>query len=99
LETSLIRSSLQTAPSSSNSDFSKIIKIENWINFKALQNIIKSVFPEEKTVLVFTSEWNYLIHTDGSLSAKELVKKYSLRGWWSDVLAQWKDESVTKILN
>jgi hypothetical protein len=29
LETSLIRSSLQTAPSSSNSDFSKIIKIEN----------------------------------------------------------------------
>ena len=99
LETSLIRSSLQTAPSSSNSDFSKIIKIENWINFKALQNIIKSVFPSEKTVLVFTSEGNYLIYTDGSVSAKELVKKYNLRGWWSDVLAQWKDESLAKILN
>ena len=99
LEVSSIRSSLQTAPFTSNSDFWKIIKIENWINFKALQNIIKSVFPEEKTVLVFTSEWNYLIHTDGSLSAKELVKKYNLRGGGSDILAQWKDESVTKILN
>ena len=99
LEVSSIRSSLQTAPFTSNSDFSKIIQIENWINFKTLQNIIKSIFPDEKTVLIFTSEWNYLIYTDGSVSAKDLVKKYSLRGGWSDILAQWKDGTITKILN
>ena len=99
LEVSSIRSSLQTAPFTSNSDFSKIIQIENWINFKTLQNIIKSIFPDEKTVLIFTSEWNYLIYTDGSVSAKDLVKKYNLRGGWSDILAQWKDGTITKILN
>lgn len=99
LETLSIRSSLLAASYTSNSDFSKIIQIENWTNFKTLQNIIKTVFPDEKTVLIFTSEWNYLIYTDGSISAKDLVKKYNLRGGWSDVLAQWKDESVTKILN
>jgi hypothetical protein len=73
---------LQTAPFTSNSDFSKIIQIENWTNFKTLQNIIKTVFPDEKTVLIFTSEWNYLIYTDGSISAEDLVKKYNLRGGW-----------------
>lgn len=99
LETLSIRSSLLAASYTSNSDFSKIIQIENWTNFKTLQNIIKTVFPDEKTVLIFTSEWNYLIYTDGSISAKDLVKKYNLRGGWSDVLAQWKDESVTRILN
>jgi hypothetical protein len=61
--------------------------------------MVKSIFPNEKAVLIFTSEWNYLISTNGNTSAKELVKKYSLRGWWSDMLAQWKDESVTKIIN
>ena len=99
MEVLSIRSSLQTAPFTSNSDFGKIIKIDNWTNFKTLQNIIKTVFPSEKTVIIFTSEWNYLIYTDGSISARDLVKKYNLRGGWSDVLAQWKDESVTKILN
>ncbi len=99
LEVSSIRSSLQTAPFTSNSDFSKIIQIENWINFKTLQNIIKSIFPNEKAVLIFTSEWNYLVYTDGSVSAKDLVKKYNLRGGWSDILAQWKDGTITKILN
>lgn len=99
LEAWLIRSSLQAAQSSSNSDFSKIIKIENWVNFKTIGNMVKSIFPNEKAVLIFTSEWNYLISTNGNTSAKELVKKYSLRGWWSDMLAQWKDESVTKIIN
>ena len=99
LEVSSIRSSLQTAPFTSNSDFSKIIQIENWINFKTLQNIIKTIFPNEKAVLIFTSEWNYLIYTDGSVSAKDLVKKYNLRGGWSDILAQWKDGTITKILN
>ena len=99
LEVASIRSSLQTAPFTSNSDFSKIIKIENWINFKTLQNIIKTIFPDEKAILIFTSEWNYLIYTDWSVSAKDLVKKYNLRGGWSDILAQWKDESITKILN
>ena len=96
LETSSLRSVLQSAQSKSNDDFSKIIEIPSDVNFKALQWIVKAVFPAEKSVLLFSWEWNYIISTDWSVSAKELVKKYWLRWWGSDLMAQWKDEWVLK---
>jgi hypothetical protein len=86
-----------SAQSRSNSDFSKIIQLPNGTNFKALAWIIKEVFPSEKSILLYTDEWNYVIITDNSISAKELAKKYNLRWWGSDVMAQWKDESVKNI--
>ena len=99
LETSSLRSLLQSSPSSSNEDFSKIIELPSDVNFKALQWVIKSVFPTEKSVLVFSTEGNYLISTDWSVSAKELVKKYWLRWWGSDLMSQWKYEWVFKFKN
>ena len=99
LETSSIRAMLQSAQSKSNEDFSKIIELPWDVNFKALWWIIKSVFANEKSVLLFTSEWNYIIGTDGSISAKELVKKYNLRWGWSDMMSQWRDEKVLEITN
>ena len=99
LETSSLRSLLQSASGSSNEDFSKIVELSSEANFKALQWIIKSVFPTEKSVLVFSAEGNYLISTDWSVSAKELVKKYWLRWWGSDLMSQWKDEWVLKFKN
>ena len=99
LETSSLRSLLQWANSSSNEDFSKIIELPSDVNFKALQWIIKAVFPTEKSILLFSAEGNYLISTDWSVSAKELVKKYWLRWWGSDLMSQWKDEWVLKFKN
>ena len=99
LETSSLRAILQSSESKSNDDFSKIIQLPSDVNFKALWWIVKSVFLGEKSVLLFTLEWSYLISTDGSISAKELVKKYNLRWWGSDVQAQWKDEWVKNIKN
>lgn len=99
LESSSLRSLLQSANSSSNEDFSKIIELPSDVNFKALQWIIKAVFPVEKSVLLFSAEGNYLISTNWSISAKELVKKYWLRWWGSDLTAQWKDEWVLKFKN
>ena len=99
LETSSLRWVLQSSPSKSNEDFSKIIELPSDVNFKALQWIIKAVFPTEKCVLLFSAEGNYLICTDWSISAKELVKKYWLRWWGSDLLSQWKDEWVLKFKN
>ena len=99
LETSSLRSVLQSAQSKSNDDFSKIIEIPSDVNFKALQWIVKAVFPAEKSVLLFSWEWNYIISTDWSVSAKELVKKYWLRGGGSDLMAQWKDEWILKFKN
>ena len=99
LETSSLRSELQSAKWESNEDFSKIVKLWNGANFKALSWIIKSVFPSDNSILLFNDEGNYLVSTDGTISAKELVKKYNLRWGWSDMLAQWKDEQVLKIIN
>ena len=99
LETSSLRSVLQSAQSKSNEDFSKIIEIPSDVNFKALQWIVKAVFSAEKSVLLFSWEWNYIISTDWSVSAKELVKKYWLRGGGSDLMAQWKDEWILKFKN
>lgn len=99
LETSSLRWLLQSSHATSNEDFSKIIELPSDINFKALQWIVKVVFPSEKSVLLFSWEWNYIISTDWSVSAKDLVKKLWLRWWWSDTTAQWKDEWVLKFKN
>ena len=99
LETSSLRWLLQSSQAASNDDFSKIIEVPSDVNFKALQWIVKVVFSSEKSVLVFNWEWNYIISTDWNMSAKELVKKHWLRWWWSDFLAQWKDEWVLKFKN
>lgn len=97
LENSSVRSTLQSAQSRSNSDFSKIIQLPVGTNFKVLWWIVKEVFPSDKSILLYTSEWNYVIFTDWWVSAKELAKKYNLRWWGSDVMAQWKDEWVRNI--
>ena len=97
LEVSSLRASLQSAQSRSNSDFSKIIQLPNWTNFKVLTWIVKEIFSSEKSILLYTDEGNYVIITDSSVSAKELAKKYNLRGWGSDVMAQWRDEWVKNI--
>ena len=99
LETSSLRSVLQSAQSKSNEDFFKIIELPSDVNFNALQWVVKVVFPAEKSVLLFSWEWNYIISTDWSVSAKELVKKYWLRWWGSDLMAQWKDEWILKFKN
>ena len=99
LETSSLRWLLQSSNSTSNEDFSKIIELPSDVNFKALQWIIKAVFPTEKSVLLFSAEGNYVISTDWSVSAKEFVKKYWLRWGGSDLIAQWKDEWVLKFKN
>ena len=97
LETAIIRVNLQSAQSRSNSDFSKISQLPIGTNFKTLTWIVKEIFPSEKSILLYTDEWNYVVITDGSISAKELAKKYNLRGWGSDLIAQWKDELVKNI--
>ncbi len=97
LETASIRVSLQSAQGHWNSDFSKIIELPVGTNFKTLVWIVKEVFPSDQSILLYTGEWNYVIITDGSMSAKELAKKYNLRWWGSDAMAQWKDEWVKNI--
>ena len=74
LETASIRDNLKSAESCSNSDFSKIIELPVGTNFKALSWIVKEVFPSDRSILLYTDEWNYVVITDGAVSAKELAK-------------------------
>ncbi len=97
LEVASIRWVLQSAQARLNSDFSKIIQLPVGTNFKALWWIVKEVFSSDKSILLYTDEWNYVIFTDWWISAKELAKKYNLRWGWSDLVAQWKDEWVRNI--
>ena len=99
LETTSLCRYLESAECRSNSDFSKIIQLPSDVNFKMLPAIAKTMFPSERCVLFFNEGWSYLICSDGSLSAKDLVKKYNLRWGGSDLSAQWRDESVLNILN
>ena len=99
LETSSLRAVLLASESKSNEDFSKIIQLPSDVNFKALWGIVRSVFPNDKSILLFTAEWNYIISTDWNIPAKELVKKYNLRWGGSDLQAQWKDELVINIIS
>jgi hypothetical protein len=55
---------------------------------------LKATFKDATSILVYTSEGNYLIATDGSISAKALAQKYALKGGGSEVLAQGRDEKV-----
>jgi hypothetical protein len=88
---------LESAQSRTNPDFSKIIQLPVGTNFKTLTWIVKEIYPEDKSIILYTDEGNYLIITDNSISAKELAKKYNLRWGGSDLVAQWKDESVKNI--
>ena len=97
LETSSLCRCLESAECRSNSDFSKIIQLPVDANFKMLPSVAKAIFPSERCILFFNDEWSYLICTDWSISAKELVKKYSLRWWGSDLSAQWRDSAVLSI--
>lgn len=97
LETSYLRTQLQSATHKSNVDFSKIIQLPIWTNFKPLPSLLKELFNDEISILVFTNEWNYLIITNRSISAKELTKKYNLKWGGSDTIAQWKDPSIISL--
>lgn len=97
METQIIQNTLQSVEKKSNKDFEIIIQVDPTTNFKALWAIAKNIFSDKKSLLIFTKEGNYLILTDGSLSAKELAKQYNLKGGGSDISAQGRDLTVVNI--
>jgi hypothetical protein len=91
---------IESSDSKSNGDFSKIIELPIWTNFKVVSNILWQIFTDTEVVLLYTKEWNYIIFSaTNSSSAKDLAKKYNLRGGWSEVIAQWKDLWVMNIVS
>jgi len=80
VENQLLSQMLLSTPKRENADFQIILELPPTTNFKMLPALIKSMFSDKKAVLVYTREGNYLMSTDGTVSAKSLVAKYSLKG-------------------
>jgi hypothetical protein len=97
LDTPLLQQTLKTGDKKSSEDFSCIMQLPITTNFKILPNIVKQVLGELSSALFYTSEGNYLILTDGKLSAKSLVGKYNLKGGGSNTSAQGRDPKVREI--
>jgi alanyl-tRNA synthetase len=97
LETQLLSQTLLSSPKRNNADFQHIFELPTTTNFKILPALLKSLFNDKQSMLVYTSEGTYLILTDGSVSAKALAQKYELKGGGSEHIAQGKDVEVVKI--
>ena len=96
LSSELLIQSLKTTKREEKAEFDCVMKLDSSLNFKLLLSVAKTTLVF-KNALFFTEDGTYLILTDGSISAKELWKKYALRGWWSDVCVQGKDANVLTI--
>ncbi|MDR2541278.1 MAG: hypothetical protein LBD11_05990 [Candidatus Peribacteria bacterium] len=97
MESQILIQLLQTAEKRENADFQMILTLPTTTNFKTLPGIAKSLFADVKSLLLYTAEGNYLILTDGGVSAKGLVQKYGWKGGGSDLMAQGRDGGVTTI--
>ena len=96
LSQKLLKQQLLSGKEKHNADFTYILSLESGSDFKLLWTIAKEVL-EIKTALFFTNEGNYLILTNGEISAKDLAKKYDLKGGGSDMMVQGRDEKVLQI--
>ncbi|MBQ7073499.1 hypothetical protein IJM86_00170 [bacterium] len=63
------------------------MQLEKGTDFKLLSSCVRNILPLE-TALFYTEEGTYLIMTDDGHSAKELAKKYALKGGGTDVCVQ-----------
>jgi alanyl-tRNA synthetase len=97
LESQLLIQTLLSAEKRGNADFQIVLEVPTTTNFKLLPSLVKSTFSDKQSVLVYTSEGNYLILTDGSVSAKALAQKYGLKGGGNDVSVQGRDEAVLAV--
>ncbi|MDR3168732.1 MAG: hypothetical protein LBU27_03070 [Candidatus Peribacteria bacterium] len=97
MESQLLTQLLQSREKRENADFQIILTLPSTVNFKTLPVALKSTFTGVKSLLVYTDAGNYLILTDGSVSAKELAQKYGWKGGGSEVMAQGRDEGVKNV--
>ncbi|GHV23088.1 hypothetical protein FACS1894176_01580 [Bacteroidia bacterium] len=97
MENQMLIQFLETSEKKENADFQMMVLLPTTVNFKTLPGIAKSLFAEAKSLLLYTEEGNYLILTDGGLSAKGLAQKYGWKGGGSDVMAQGRDVGVKNV--
>lgn len=94
LESKMIVQMLLSVVSTTSSSFEKIIKIESDYNFKNVSFHAKGMFPETN-VLLYNTDWNFLIFTKSWTSAKALAEQIGVKWGWNDSMVQGRDEKVS----
>lgn len=65
-----------------------------------LKSFLQLAKQERKDVnfLLYTASWSYALASwAAGTSAKELVQKLGIKGWWNDQLMQWKDPRIVAL--
>jgi hypothetical protein len=77
----------------SGKDLDKVFLIPAHINFKNILWYTKWLF-EKESVLIYNSEWNFLLMTKKWVSAKDAATRLGLKWWGNEQMVQGRDEKV-----
>lgn len=96
LETNMIKQILTWSDFSSWKDLDKIFLVPLALNFKNVAFQAKWIF-DNQNVLIYTSEWGFLLLTKKWISAKDLATKLGIKWWGTDTMLQGRDEKILKL--
>ncbi len=96
LETNTIKDILQSKNFSSDKRFEKIFNISSELNFKNVTFQAKGLFPDS-TILLYTTEWNFLILAKKGASAKKIAEELGIKWWGTDGMVQGRDEKILSL--
>lgn len=97
LETKTIRQLLEWNDFSSWKDLDKVFLISSELNFKNVVFQAKSLF-ENQNILIYTSEWWFVLLTKEWASAKEFATRLGIKWWGNDNMVQGRDMKVLELL-
>lgn len=96
LETKMIKQLLQWSDFSSGKDLDKVFLISSELNFKNVTFQAKWLF-ENQNILIYTSEWWFVLLAKEWVSAKELATRFGIKWWGNDNMVQGRDMKVLEL--
>lgn len=96
LETKTIRQLLEWNDFSSWKDLDKVFLVPSELNFKNIVFQAKSLF-QNQNILIYTSEWWFVLLTKEWDSAKEFATRLGIKWWGNDNMVQGRDMKVLEL--
>lgn len=96
LETKSIRQLLEWNDFSSWKDLDKVFLVPSELNFKNIIFQAKALF-QNQNILIYTSEWWFVVLTKEWNSAKEFATRLGIKWWGNDNMVQGRDMKVLEL--
>ena len=96
MEAATIQNILKWKDFSSDKNLDKVFLMPAHINFKNILPHAKGLF-DKKNILIYNTEWNFLLLTKKGVSAKDFAVKLGLKWWGNDEIVQGRDEKVLSL--